>query len=191
MAAVPSTMVALGSDAPRFTLENTRTGGQDSFDSVRGEKGTLVMFICNHCPYVINIRPRLLEILREAIVQGLGVIAVNSNSMESHPQDGPDEMKRLAEEEDWPFPFVFDRTQEVGHAYQAACTPDFFLFDADAKLYYRGQFDDSRPKNDEPVTGADLKNALDLLLAGKPAPEQQLPSLGCNIKWFPGNEPKY
>lgn len=191
MAATPSTMVALGSDAPRFELENPRTGGKDSFDSARGEKGTLVMFICNHCPYVVNIRPRLLEVLNEAIAQGMGVIAINANSEESHPQDGPAEMKKLSEEENWSFPFVFDRSQEVAHAYQAACTPDFFLFDADAKLYYRGQFDDSRPKNDEPVTGKDLKQALDALIAKQPAPQPQLPSLGCNIKWIPGNEPKF
>ena len=191
MAATPSTMVALGSDAPRFELENPRTGGKDSCDSARGEKGTLVMFICNHCPYVVNIRPRLLEVLNEAIAQGMGVIAINANSEESHPQDGPAEMKKLSEEENWSFPFVFDRSQEVAHAYQAACTPDFFLFDADAKLYYRGQFDDSRPKNDEPVTGKDLKQALDALIAKQPAPQPQLPSLGCNIKWIPGNEPKF
>lgn len=191
MAATPSTMVALGSDAPRFTLENPRTGGQTSFDDVQGSKGTLVMFICNHCPYVITIRPRLLEVAAEALRQGVGVIAINSNSEVSHPQDGPENMKKLAEAENWPFPFVFDRDQAVAHAYQAACTPDFFLFDGDAKLFYRGQFDDSRPKNEESVTGADLKNALELLISGQAAPLKQLPSLGCNIKWLPGNEPQF
>ena len=191
MAATPSTMVALGSDAPRFELENPRTGGVDSFDSARGERGTLVMFICNHCPYVIHIRPKLLAMVAEAIANGIGVIAVNANDEERYPQDGPPNMKALADEENWPFPYLFDRTQEVAHAYQAACTPDFFLFDADAKLYYRGQFDDSRPKNDEPVTGEDLQAALDALVAGNPAPTPQLPSLGCNIKWLPGNEPRF
>jgi len=191
MAATPSTMVSLGTDAPRFDLENPRTGGKDSFDSARGEKGTLVMFICNHCPYVVLIREKLLEIAAEAIAQGIGVIAVNSNSEQSHPQDGPAQMKALAEEENWPFPFVFDRDQSVAHAYQAACTPDFFLFDQDAKLFYRGQFDNARPKSDEPVTGKDLQEAIDALLNGQPAPQDQYPSLGCNIKWIPGNEPAY
>lgn len=191
MAATPSTMVALCSAAPRFSLENPRTGGQSSFDDVRGEKGTLVMFICNHCPYVITIRQRLLDIVHDAMERGIGVIAINANSEESHPQDGPDNMKKLAEEEQWAFPFVFDRDQQVARAYQAACTPDFFLFDADANLYYRGQFDDSRPKNDEPVTGADLQRALDTLIDGQAAPQPQMPSLGCNIKWKPGNEPTF
>lgn len=189
MAATPSTMVSLGTDAPRFELENPRTGGKDSFDGVRGKKGTLVMFICNHCPYVVLIRQKLLEVATAAIEQDIGVIAINANSEESHPQDGPEHMKALAEEENWPFPFVFDRDQKVAQAYQAACTPDFFLFDADAKLFYRGQFDDARPKADAPVTGEDLQKAIDALLAGQPAPSEQLPSLGCNIKWKPGNEP--
>lgn len=189
MAATPSNMVSLGSDAPRFELENPRTGKSDSFDGVRGDKGTLVMFICNHCPYVVLIRERLLEVASEALKQGIGVIAVNANDEEKYPQDGPANMKKLAEEEDWPFPFVFDRSQEVAQAYQAACTPDFFLFDKDAKLYYRGQFDDARPKSGSTVSGKDLQNAINALLADKPAPENQLPSLGCNIKWKPGNEP--
>lgn len=189
MAATPSNMVSLGSDAPRFELENPRTGTSDSFDGVRGDKGTLVMFICNHCPYVVLIRERLLEVASEALKQGIGVIAINANDEENYPQDGPANMKKLAEEEDWPFPFVFDRSQEVAKAYQAACTPDFFLFDKDAKLYYRGQFDDARPRGDAAVTGKDLQNAIDALLADKPAPDNQLPSLGCNIKWKPGNAP--
>lgn len=190
MAATPSTMVSLGSDAPRFELENPRTGKTDGFESVRGDKGTLVMFICNHCPYVVLIRERLLEIAAEALKQGVGVIAINANDEENYPQDGPANMKKLAQEENWPFPFVFDRTQEVAQAYQAACTPDFFLFDKDAKLYYRGQFDDARPKSDAKVTGHDLENAINALVAQKPAPEKQLPSLGCNIKWKAGNAPQ-
>lgn len=191
MAATPSTMVSLGTDAPRFELENPRTGGTDSFDSVRGKNGTLVMFICNHCPYVVLIREKLLEIAANAIHKGIGVIAINSNSEQSHPQDGPENMKALAEEENWPFPFVFDRDQRVAQAYQAACTPDFFLFDQDAKLFYRGQFDNARPKSDAPVTGQDLQQAINALLEGAAAPAEQLPSLGCNIKWIPGNEPQY
>lgn len=189
MAATPSTMVSLGSDAPRFELENPRTGGNDSFESVRGEKGTLVMFICNHCPYVILIRERLLEIASEAIKQGIGVVAINANDEVNYPQDGPEHMKALADEEQWAFPYLFDRSQDVAQAYQAACTPDFFLFDKDATLYYRGQFDDARPNGDHEVTGRDLKGAIDALLAQKPAPETQLPSLGCNIKWKAGNAP--
>lgn len=191
MAATPSTMVALGSPAPRFSLENPATGAQSSFDDVRGEKGTLVMFICNHCPYVVAIREKLLEIVHDAQARGIGVIAINTNDDERYPQDGPEHMKTLALEENWAFPFVFDRDQSVAHAYQAACTPDFFLFDASANLYYRGQFDDSRPKNEEPVTGVDLQRALDTLIDGQAAPQPQMPSLGCNIKWKPGNEPTF
>lgn len=191
MAATPSTMVALGTKAPDFTLENVVTGGTTSLQSAKGERGTLIMFICNHCPYVINIRPRLLELCNEAIANGIAVIAISSNDIEKYPQDGPELMKELAESENWAFPYLLDRTQEVAHAYSAACTPDFFLFDKDLNLYYRGQFDDSRPKNDIRPTGDDLKRALDALAAGNRAPEPQIPSLGCNIKWLPGNEPRY
>lgn len=191
MAATPSTMVALGTLAPDFTLENPRTGGENSLASLRGEKGTLVMFICNHCPYVINIRPRLLEICADAIAQGIGVVAISANDIEKYPQDGPEEMKALADSESWPFAYLLDRTQEVAHAYSAACTPDFFLFDSALKLFYRGQFDDSRPKNELRPTGEDLSRALAALLGGEAPPELQIPSLGCNIKWLPGNEPRF
>lgn len=191
MVATPSTMVSLGSSAPLFELENPRTGGQDGYESVRGTNGTLVMFICNHCPYVILIRQKLLELAAKAIAQGIGVIAINANSERSHPQDGPPHMKELSDQEDWPFPYVFDRTQEVAHAYQAACTPDFFLFDANDKLFYRGQFDDARPKSGKPVTGEDLQAAINALLAGEQPPTEQWPSLGCNIKWEEGNAPSY
>lgn len=191
MAATPSTMVALGTTAPDFTLENPRTGGETSLASARGERGTLVMFICNHCPYVINIRARLLEICADAMKQGVGIVAISANDVQKYPQDGPEEMKALADSENWPFPYLLDRTQEVAHAYSAACTPDFFLFDADMKLFYRGQFDDSRPKNELKPTGEDLSRALEALIAGAPAPQTQIPSLGCNIKWLPGNEPTF
>lgn len=189
MAATPSTMVSLGTNAPRFELENPRTGGTDSFDALRGKKGTLVMFICNHCPYVVLIRQKILELAANALEQDIGVIAINSNSEKSHPQDGPKHMKALAEEENWPFPFLFDQDQRVAQAYSAACTPDFFLFDKDAKLFYRGQFDSARPNSDAPITGEDLQHAINALLQNQPAPKDQYPSLGCNIKWKPGNEP--
>ena len=191
MAATPSTMLALGTSAPDFRLENPRTGGETSLDEARGERGTLVMFICNHCPYVINIRPRLLEVCAQAQAMGIAVVAISANDVERYPQDGPEEMKALAEAEQWSFPYLLDRTQDVAHAYRAACTPDFFLFDGDLKLFYRGQFDDSRPKNELKPTGEDLMRAIQALAQGQAPPEIQVPSLGCNIKWLPGNEPKF
>ena len=143
----------------------------------------LVLFICNHCPFVIHIRKELVKAAEEALNAGVSVIAINSNSIDSHPQDGPVHMKELASSESWRFPFAFDETQVVAKAFTAACTPDIFLFDANRELAYRGQFDDSRPSNGKPVTGADLRVALAAIVAKKPVSENQRPSIGCNIKW--------
>ncbi len=192
MALKPSTMLPLGSDAPAFELTNAVDGktvslGKD-YDSA---PALLVMFICNHCPFVIHVRDELGRVAADYMPKGLAVVAINSNSIESHPQDGPENMKRLAIQEGWEFPFLFDETQEVAKAYKAACTPDLFLFDGDCKLLYRGQLDDSRPSNAIPVTGHDLRAAIKDVLAGAPVAIDQKPSVGCNIKWKRGNEPEY
>ena len=190
MVNTPSTMLPLGTDAPDFSLDDAVTGKTVSLSDLDG-KANLIMFICNHCPFVIHVRDEITSIAKEYGERGVAVVAMNSNSAETHPQDGPDEMKKLAGELGWMFPFLFDSSQEVAKAYRAACTPDFFLFDRDRKLVYRGQLDDSRPSTHVPVTGKDLRTALDSLLAGEPLPADQRPSMGCNIKWAPGNEPDY
>ena len=185
MASTPSAMLPLGTPLPAFALPNTIDGHQITSDAV-GPNGALVMFICNHCPYVMHIRKALVAAANEAVHRGLSVFAINSNSMQTHPQDSPANMKKLAVEEAWRFPFLFDESQAVAKRFQAACTPDFFLFDRDKALVYRGQFDDSRPSNGVPVTGKDLKAAIDAVLAKKPVPTEQKASIGCNIKWHPG-----
>ncbi|MGD8867504.1 MAG: thioredoxin family protein [Gemmatimonadales bacterium] len=191
MALTPSTMLELGSRAPDFALENAINGRRVSLRDFEDSPALLVMFICNHCPYVQHIRSELGRLARDYAPLGLAVAAINSNSLETHPQDGPDAMKELAVAEGWEFPYLFDETQSVAKVYKAACTPDFFLFDGDRRLVYRGQFDDSRPGNAIPVTGADLRAAIDAVLAGQPVSSDQKPSMGCNIKWTPGNEPGY
>ncbi len=184
MAATPSVMVPLGTPAPDFTLPDAVSGEMKSLRELQGEKGTVVMFICNHCPYVKHIQKELVEVAKEYIPKGIAFIAINSNDPEQYPEDSPENMKRVAEALGYPFPYLFDETQEVAKAYQAACTPDFFVYDAQLRLVYRGQFDDARPGNQEPVTGKDLRAALDALLKGRTIPEdQQKPSIGCNIKW--------
>jgi len=190
MVNTPSTMLPLGTEAPDFSLKNAVTGETVSLSDLDG-KAFLVMFICNHCPFVIHVRDEITRMAKEYGEQGVAVVAINSNSAETHPQDGPDAMKELAQELGWTFPFLFDSLQEVAKAYHAACTPDFFLFDGDRRLVYRGQLDDSRPSTEVPVTGKDLRAAIDGLLAGEPVPADQRPSMGCNIKWTPGNEPDY
>jgi peroxiredoxin len=184
-------MLELGSRAPDFALENAVNGRRVSLRDFEDSPALLVMFICNHCPYVQHIRSELGRLARDYAPLGLAVAAINSNSLETHPQDGPDAMKELAVAEGWEFPYLFDETQSVAKVYKAACTPDFFLFDGDRRLVYRGQFDDSRPGNAIPVTGADLRAAIDAVLAGQPVSSDQKPSMGCNIKWTPGNEPGY
>jgi peroxiredoxin len=190
MAKTPSTMLELGTQAPTFSLPDT-LGKNVSLEEAMGPKGLLVLFICNHCPFVIHVREELAKLGQDYLPKGLGIIAISSNDVENYPDDSPEKMvaeKKLA---GYNFPYLYDETQEVAKAYKAACTPDIFLFDGTKKLVYRGQLDDSRPSNDIPVTGKDLRAAMDLLLAGDAIPKEQQPSLGCNIKWKPGNEPEY
>jgi peroxiredoxin len=190
MARTPSTMLALGTPAPGFALPDFdgRVHALADFD---GAAALLVAFICNHCPFVQHLRHEFAAVAREYQPRGLAVVAINSNDVAAYPQDGPDAMRAEAAELDYVFPYLLDATQAVAKAYCAACTPDFFLFDAQRRLVYRGQFDHSRPGNGRPVTGADLRAAIDATLAGRAPPAEQLPSLGCNIKWRKGNEPDY
>ncbi|MGD9856371.1 MAG: thioredoxin family protein [Planctomycetaceae bacterium] len=190
MVKTASTMLPLGSKAPSFSLPNV-DGKTVSLSDFDGKRGLLVMFICNHCPFVIHLRKDLVKFANEYREQGLAIAAISSNDVESYPQDGPDKMKQEAAAHGYTFPYLFDGTQEVAKAYHAACTPDFFLFDADRRLVYRGQFDDSRPDSGIPITGQDLRAACDAVLAGQPVPREQRPSIGCNIKWKAGKEPSY
>jgi peroxiredoxin len=183
-------MLALGTRAPDFTLPDT-DGASVSLGDFEGSSGLLVAFICNHCPFVIHLREALASFGAEAQSGGLSVVAISSNDVENYPQDSPALMAEEKEAAGYTFPYLYDATQEVAKAYQASCTPDFFLFDRDLRLAYRGQFDASRPGNDEAITGADLRTAVQAVLAGQsPSPDQR-PSIGCNIKWIPGNEPNY
>ena len=191
MVSVESQMLPLGTMAPEFTLSDTVARNEISLSKARGTNGTLVFFISNHCPYVIHIRDHFKAIYDDYHSRGVAFIAVSSNDIKSYPQDAPEFMRKLAKEKKWSFPYCYDETQVVAKSYRAACTPDFFLFDKDLKLYYRGQFDRSRPKNGQAITGEDLKNAINSLLKGKDSPLNQVPSMGCNIKWKPGNEPEY
>lgn len=190
MAATPSTMLKLGTKAPKFNLQDT-TGSYISLSDLDINKGLLVMFICNHCPYVKHLNASIAEVTSELMQDGISTVAINANDVENYPDDSPELMKELVKEHGFKFPYLYDETQEVAKSYKAACTPDFFLFDDDLKLVYRGQYDASRPSNDIPVTGSDIKNAVDALLNGEKAVEPQIPSIGCNIKWKPGNEPNY
>jgi len=189
--AVPSTMLPLGTPVPPFALPDAVTGRTVSPDDFAGARALLVMFVCNHCPYVQHVLPELGRVARDYAHDGLAVVAINANDLEAYPQDAPPAMKQLAEAEGWTFPFLMDETQAVARAYRAACTPDFFLFDRGRRLVYRGQLDDSRPRNDVPVTGRDLRAAIEATLSGKPVTAEQIPSIGCNIKWTTGNEPDY
>lgn len=183
MAVTPSNMLPLGSSLPAFELMDAVQGQPLSSDAVAGARGTLVMFICNHCPFVVHIRQELVRVAHEALDQGFGAVAINSNSVRTHPQDGPEHMRALAKAEGWRFPFLFDATQAVARDFDAACTPDLYLFDGARHLVYRGQFDASRPGNGKPVTGSDLRSALATAAAGRPPHADQKPSIGCNIKW--------
>jgi thiol-disulfide isomerase/thioredoxin len=191
MVKTASTMLPLGTRAPNFSLKNAVDGKTVSLADCSGKPGLLVMFICNHCPFVKHLQQALAEFGKEYQAKGLAIVAINSNDVASHPDDSPEKMKAEALAAGYPFPYLFDETQDVAKAYKAACTPDFFLFDKHQALVYRGQFDSSRPGNNQPITGADLRAAADLVLAGKPVPADQRPSIGCNIKWKPGNEPEY
>jgi peroxiredoxin len=190
MPETPSTMLDLGTPLPPFTLPDFN-GRMVSDADFSGRRGLLVAFICKHCPYVKHIRPEFARFAREYEAKGLDVVAIASNDAKAFPEDGPEGMKQEAAEAGYTFPYLFDEQQQVAQAFRAACTPDFFLFDRDRRLVYRGQFDDSRPKNNVPVSGADLRAAADAVLAGRPAPAAQKPSIGCNIKWSPNNAPEY
>jgi peroxiredoxin len=190
MAQTPSTMAPLGMNAPGFRLPDT-TGKLVSPDDFKTAPALLVMFICNHCPFVKHIRQHLAELGREYQKRGVAVVAISSNDVSAFPDDGPAQMAQEAKLAGYTFPYLYDESQEVAKAYRAACTPDFYVFDATRRLVYRGQMDDSRPGNDKPVNGADLRRALDAVLAGRPVPSEQKPSIGCNIKWKPGKEPEY
>lgn len=190
MARTPSTMLALGTAAPAFRLPDY-DGRIHSLADFAAQPALLVAFICGHCPFVRHLCREFAAFAREYAPRGLAVVAINSNDVVAYPQDGPDAMRAEAAELGYGFPYLLDESQSVAKAYQAACTPDFFLFDASRKLVYRGQFDDSRPGSERPVTGADLRAAIDALLAGHPPVAEQRPSLGCNIKWRRGNEPAY
>ncbi len=184
-------MLPLGTEAPDFSLPEPRTGKTVSLSDFQGAPGLVVMFICNHCPYVKHLRSALADFGKECQEKGVAVVAISANDVENYPDDSPELMVKEAEEAGYVFPYLYDATQEVAQAYRAACTPDFYLFDAEQRLVYRGQFDESRPKNEKPVTGKDLRAALDALLAGEATSAEQIPSLGCNIKWKAGNEPDY
>jgi peroxiredoxin len=183
MSYTESTMVDLGTKAPHFKLFDVISQKPLGLDDIKGEKGTLIMFICNHCPYVKHVIDELVQIGKDYMPRGIGAVAISSNDVINYPDDSPDKMKIWAAEKDFPFPYLYDETQEVAKAYDAACTPDLYLFDENLKLVYRGQLDDSRPKNDVPVTGQDLREAIDQLLSGEEIPKEQKPSAGCNIKW--------
>ena len=183
MALTPTKQIALSFKAPDFNLADTSSGNQISFSDVKGNKGTLVMFICNHCPYVIHVIEELVRVANDFLPKEIGFVAISSNDVENYPDDSPEKMKAFAATHNFPFPYLYDETQEIAKAYTAECTPDFSLFDENDLCVYRGRLDGSRPGNNVPVTGEDLRTALSQLLAGKKIPEEQLPSMGCNIKW--------
>lgn len=183
MARTESTMLALGTPAPDFALPDTVSGNMTSLQQLCSDVGTVIMFICNHCPFVIHVKDELVQLARDYQPKGIRFIAISANDVDSYPQDSPTNMTKFAADNGFSFPYLYDATQTVAKAYQAACTPDFYIFDGALKCAYRGQLDDARPGNDAPVNGADIRAALDALLAGQPVSDQQKPSLGCNIKW--------
>ena len=183
MAYTESNMLDLGVKAPDFTLPDTVSDTMMSLSDIASDKGTVVMFLCNHCPYVIHVNEEIVKISTEYQAKGVAFVGISSNDVVNYPQDGPDKMKIHAAETGYNFPYLYDETQEVAKAYDAACTPDFYIFDGEQRLAYRGRLDDSRPKNTNPLTGKDLRTALDMMLAGEKVTEKQYPSGGCNIKW--------
>ena len=191
MVVTPSTMMPLGTPAPSFELPDTVSGKTIRLRDLAAKKRLVVMFLCNHCPYVQHIRDGLVRFSMDYAAKDVVIVAISANDPTTHPDDGPEKLGSEAERLGYRFPVLFDESQEVAKAYRAACTPDFFVFDENRLLVYRGQFDSSRPGTAVPVTGADLRAAIDALLAGKLVSQQQKPSLGCNIKWRPGNEPDY
>jgi peroxiredoxin len=189
--AVPSTMLELGTKAPGFELPDVVTGERVSLSDFEGKRAMLVMFICRHCPYVRHVRGELARLGRDFADSDLAIVAISSNDPIEYPEDAPESLAEEAREAGYAFPYLFDETQEVAKAYAAACTPDFFLFDADRALVYRGQLDDSRPRNGLPITGKDLRAAIEAVLSGEPVSDDQRASIGCSIKWRAGNEPAY
>lgn len=188
---VESVMLPLGTPAPPFLLRDVVSERSVSLETFTGKAALLVMFICRHCPYVVHVRNEISRIGRDYADKDLGIVAISSNDPAAYPDDEPDQLKDMAEQLEFRFPFCFDETQEVAKAYKAACTPDFYLFDRQRRLVYRGQLDDSRPGNNKPVTGRDLRAAIDATLSGQPIDQRQKPSIGCNIKWKKGNAPPY
>ncbi len=176
-------MLPLGTQAPDFSLMDSVTGKTLNLATIRGEKGTVIMFICNHCPFVVHVNPEIARVAMAYQSKGIGFIAISSNDVVNYPQDAPHLMKKVAAESGYSFPYLYDETQEIAKAYDAACTPDFYLFDGDMELVYRGQLDDSRPGNGIPLSGSDLRTAMDALLHGQENTQTQKPSIGCNIKW--------
>lgn len=191
MVMVSSTMLELGTSAPEFALPDVVSGNTITLDTFADKPVLVVMFICEHCPFVKHVQDELAKLGHDYVPRNVGILAVSANSVQTHPQDAPEHLKAMAETLQFNFPYCYDETQAMAKAYTAACTPDFFVFDSDRKLVYRGQLDDSRPGNDVPVTGKDLRTAIDNVLAGKILSPDQKPSIGCNIKWTPGNEPEY
>lgn len=191
MALTDSTMMPLGTKAPDFNLTDVISGEKVSLSDFSDKKALLVMFICQHCPYVKHVEEEISQIGQDYQDKGLGLVAISSNDADSHPSDSPQHLKKQAQRLDFSFPYLFDKDQSVAKKYTAACTPDFFLFDQDRELVYRGQLDDSRPGNNIPVTGEDLRVAINALLNDQSVSKDQKPSSGCNIKWKPGNQPQY
>ncbi|ELR97681.1 thioredoxin family protein [Gloeocapsa sp. PCC 73106] len=191
MALTPSTMLPLGTKAPDFQLVDVLSNQTISLSDFSSHQALLVIFLCCHCPFVKHVEQEIAKLSREYQPQNIGIIAISVNDIERYPDDAPDKLKIMAETLGFNFPVCYDQTQNIAKAYKAACTPDFFLFDSQLKLVYRGQLDDSRPGNNLPITGKDLRSALDAIVAGKPVNLEQKPSIGCNIKWKPGNEPDY
>ncbi|MEB3267583.1 MAG: thioredoxin family protein [Leptolyngbya sp.] len=191
MVMVSSTMLALGTVAPAFQLPDVVSGETITLETFADQSALLVMFICQHCPFVKHVEGELARLGQDYGPQNVGMVAISANSIQTHPQDGPEHLRAMAQRLGFSFPLCYDETQATAKTYTAACTPDFFLFDGDRRLAYRGQLDGSRPGNNIPVTGADLRQALDQVLAGAPVAPEQVPSIGCNIKWTPGNEPAY
>ncbi|NEO22053.1 MULTISPECIES: thioredoxin family protein [unclassified Moorena] len=191
MALVNSTMLSLGTKAPEFQLPDAVSGETISLETFAGKQGLLVMFICRHCPFVKHVQGELAKLGKDYADANLGMVAISANDADNYPDDAPDQLKEMAQALGFTFPFCHDQSQQTAQAYTAACTPDFFLFDANQELVYRGQLDDSRPSNGIPVTGKDLRAAIDAVLGSQPVNSEQKPSIGCNIKWKPGNEPAY
>ena len=183
MSLTSSNMVPLGTQAPDFELVDTVTNSLVTLKELKSDMATVIMFICNHCPYVKHVREGIVQIAVDYIPRDVSFIAISSNDVEKYPEDGPDEMKEEALKWNYPFPYLYDETQQVARDYDAACTPEFYLYDKNLKLAYRGQMDDSRPGNEKPLTGNDIRSAMDSVLAGNPVSPDQIPSAGCNIKW--------